>query len=240
MKGFRQAFRDLVLCRNMPGASVNLMLSRSGQNDPFYATLAQSFYRDANRRHRKFPLVRRLEYVAICQLPDDIADYFMMIEASGRRNVRKARRFGYSCRLIHFNAELEDIGKIRQSTDTRQGELTGYMAEAYVEPCSNPASTDPTHDYVYYGVFQSDTMVAYGGCLICGELCMVEHILGHAKFLAHGVVPMLIVEMIENIVRQHPQVKFYAYGTYFGAGSTMRRFKRKFGFAPHRVSWERG
>jgi hypothetical protein len=33
----------------------------------------------------------------------------------------------------------------------------------------------------------------------------------------------------EYVAENHPAVKYYCYGTYFGARETMKRFKRKFG-----------
>jgi hypothetical protein len=80
-------------------------------------------------------------------------------------------------------------------------------------------------------------LYAYLGCMIAGEFCGIEQIFGHAKFQGDAVVPLLIVSLAEHLRTAHPRVKFYAYGGYFGAQETMRRFKRKFLFLPHRVDW---
>ena len=69
---------------------------------------------------------------------------------------------------------------------------------------------------------------------------MLEHVYGHADRQPDGVVPMLIVGIAEHLIRQRPMVKYFCYGTYFGASTTMRRFKRKFLFEPHRVDWQLG
>ncbi len=69
---------------------------------------------------------------------------------------------------------------------------------------------------------------------------MVEQIYGHAKYQADGVVPLLIIGMAQDIMENHERVKFYGYGSFYGAGITMRRFKRKFGFLPKRVTWRLG
>src|SRR5262249_38502859 len=49
---------------------------------------------------------------------------------------------------------------------------------------------------------------------------------------------LLILEVAREIYASYPTVKYYAYGTYFGASESMRRFKRKFLFYPHRVTWK--
>ncbi|HEX5444151.1 MAG TPA: hypothetical protein VFW87_10000, partial [Pirellulales bacterium] len=66
----------------------------------------------------------------------------------------------------------------------------------------------------------------------------LEHILGDAAYHAEGVVPLLIVSLAKHLREQYPEVKYFVYGTYFGAREAMRRFKRKFLFMPHRVQWK--
>ena len=234
----RQVLADIREILRLPRVEIDLMRELAAGNDPFYLGMVDDFFRYVRRRHPKLPLVRAFEHgVALCRLPPSADEYFMMIEASARRNCKKAMRSGYVFRRIDFNDHLADIGDIRRSTDQRQGEVTGYMADDDVEPCRNPPSRSDTHDYAYYGVLKDDRLVAYGGCLVSGEICMIEHILGHARYLGDGVVPMLIVSMGQEMIGRHPKVKYYAYGTYYGGGPTMRRFKKKFRFLPHRVKW---
>lgn len=236
----KMLFSDLRDLRRMPRVTINLAAAETATNDPFYATLVEDFYRYVRRRHPRFPLIRAFEFgVALCTLPASGEAYMAAIEASGRRNVRKAQRLGYEFRRIQFNDHLQDIGAIRHSTDRRQGEITGYLLDETVEPCRDPPSRSRVHDYVYYGVFKEGRLLAYGGCLISGELCMVEHILGHADYLADGIVPLLLVGMADDAARNYPRVRYFAYGTFFGGGSTMRRFKKKFQFLPHRVIWKK-
>ena len=109
---------------NLPRVSVNLMAERAAQNDPFYAWLARDFYEGANRRHPKFPLVRSLEYgVALCPLPASFDAYLAGLEASARRNCRKAERLGYAVRRFGYNSRLEEVREIWTSTPVRQGLL---------------------------------------------------------------------------------------------------------------------
>lgn len=227
---------------NLPRLSIDLMHHATRENDPFFDSIVRKFYQDARRRHPKFPLVRTMEFgVAVCRLPATFDEYLREIEAAGRRNYKKAGREGCSFRRINFNDHLEDIREIRQSSEFRQGRRMpdSYLADS-VKPCTDPASRNPLHDYAYFGVFREGKLVAYAGCLISGELCMINHILGHADFFELGVVPFLIVDLTRYLREHHPTVRYYSYGTYFGASESLRRFKRKFLFMPHRVRWVLG
>jgi len=224
-----------------PQVSVNLMLKCVKDKDPFYARITAEFYREAMLRHPKFPLIRRLQFgVALCVLPIRFDEYFMMVEAAARRNYKKAERNEYQVQPINFNDYLHDIGTIRASSEVRQGAMPSDYLAGTVQACVNPQSKTSTHDYPYWGVIKEGKLVAYAGVLIAGELAMVEHILGHAAYQTDGVVPMLFIGMANHLLGHYPAVKYYGYGSYFGAGETMRRFKRKFCFTPHRVKWVLG
>jgi len=237
----RQVFEDLRSMYGLPQISIDLMLREMVGNNPFFARITEDFYRSSRKRHRKFPLIGILTHgVALCELPDSFDEYFMLIEAAGRRNVKKANRNGYKFARIDYNAYLKDIGEIRRSTDQRQGELSEDFLKGDVSRCENPESNSPMHDYPYFGVLKAGRLYAYMGVLIAGELAIIEHIYGHAKFQNDGFVPKMIVDTAGYLMEHHPSVKCYAYGSYFGASETLRRFKRKFKFLPHRVTWKLG
>lgn len=237
-----QFAKDVAELWNLPRTRIELMLHATQNNHPFFGDVVRKFYRDAQRRHRKFPLVRAMEFgVALCTLPQSFDDYLRDIEAAGRRNYKKAVREGCSFRRIQFNDHLDEIKEIRQSSEFRQGRR---MPDSYLndnmQPCTDPPSRNHWHDYAYFGVFLEGKLVAYAGCLISGEMASIGHILGNAQFLELGVVPFLIVELARYLQQHHPAVRYYLYGTYFGAGESLRRFKRKFLFMPHRVTWVLG
>jgi hypothetical protein len=183
-------------------------------------------------------LIGKLTFgVALCPLPEGKGDYLKAIEASGRRNVKKAQRLGYVFRKIDVNDNLGDIQAIRQSADVRQGKMDVDFLKGEVVQCRNPEPRTRTHGYPYFGVLKDGHLYAYAGVLIAGEMAMIEHIYGHAAHHADGVVPALLVGIAEHLAVQYPSVRYYGYGSYFGASETMRRFKRKFLFMPHRVKW---
>jgi hypothetical protein len=241
MTTLRERLSDLRELASEPSLAINLMHGHTVDNDPFFSRITLDFYRDAMRRHRKFPLVRRFCHgVAVCLLPESFDAYFMSIEAAARRNFKKAERTGFSFSPIDFNQYLDDIARIRRSSDYRQGKVPSSFARDPVKPVSDPVSRSPFHDYRYFGVLREGKLYAYAGCLIAGELCAIEHILGDAAQQADGIVPMLIISIAQYLMDHHPAVRFYAYGSYFGALAEMRRFKRKFMFTPHRVRWSLG
>ena len=101
-----------------------------------------------------------------------------------------------------------------------------------------PKSISDIHDYPYFGIFNADNkLVAYASGIVAGELMEVEHIYGHSDFQSDGVVPMLYISIAGYVMEKFPRVKYYCYGTFFGASPSLQRFKKKFKFLPHRVSW---
>ena len=232
---------DLLAMRKLPRVTVDLMVRETAGNYPFFERVTRQFYRSSRKRHRKFPLIGVLTHgVAVCELPKSFGEYFMYIEAAGRRNVKKANRNGYDFTRIDYNEYLEDIREIRRSTDQRQGQLSDDFLNGDVSRCENPESKTDVHDYPYFGVLKDGKLVAYMGLLIAGELAIIEHIYGHAEFQNDGVVPKMIVDTAGYLMEHYHNVKWYGYGSYFGASETLRRFKRKFRFLPYRVRWSLG
>lgn len=237
----KNLFKMLFEMRKMPVVGIDLMIRSAEGNDPFYGKITREYYESTQKRHGKIPLIKVDQYgVALIRLPADFDEYFMMIEASARRNYKKAVRAGYSFAKIDYNVFLDDIGGIWQSARTRQGDMPDYIVAGRPRPCSNPPSTTAVHDYPYFGILRDGKLVAYAGCLISGELCAIEQVYGHVDYQADGVTPLLIISMAGYIIKNYPYVKYYTYDTFLGASLNMRRFKRKFGFAPHKVEWELG
>jgi len=223
---------------NLPKVSINLMLEKTQSNDPFYAAVVKKFYALANARHAKLFFAKQYEYgFALCRLPESFEDYFHALKKSARWNYRKATRLGYEVKRFDVNSRLEDIADIWRSTPVRQGKLPKVIREGRVVAVNDPPSRSPFHDYYYVGVFGHGKLLAYASCAIMGELCNLNDLYGHVEHEQDGLVPLLLIKIAEEIFTSYPSVKFYAYGTYFGARAPMRRFKRKFQFYPYRVSW---
>ncbi len=228
--------------RRLPRVQVDLQCAETAGNDPFYERIVRDFYREARQRHRKFPLVRQYEYgFCVCTLPRNFDDYFRLIEGAARRNYKKSLRLGYRFARLDYNAHVEEVAAIIGSTDARQGRpMPAKLLSRASAGISDPPSRSNRHDYPYYGIFREGRLYAYASCLIAGELCAIQTIFGHADYQDDGIVPMLIISLAECVIRDYPHVKYYAYGSYYGASVTMQRFKRKFGFMPHIARWTLG
>ena len=230
--GFRAA-------QALPTIQIDLMIDRTASNDPYFARITRDFYAETQKRHPKFPLWKRHSIgVSTFSLDErGYEGYMKSIEASGRRNIKKAARLGYTVERINFNDHLDDISKVRSSTDVRQGEMPDEIKSGIVHRIDNPESNDPHHDYPYFAVLQEGKLWAYAGCMVAGEVCMIQHILGHAERLRDSVVPLLVCGIVEYAAEHFPAVKYVTYGTYFGASESMQRFKKKFALTPVNVEW---
>jgi hypothetical protein len=220
--------------------NVSVCLSKAEENDVFYRQLAEAFYQTTRRRHPFWLFMRKMEYdCAIMKLHASWDQYFAGIEASARRNYKKAQRCGYTFKKLDYNKHLDDIKSIRRSAEVRQGPMPKSYLEGEVSAVTDPPSRSHYHDYVYYGVFSTEKLVAYAGLFVCGEVAMIQHILGHADHQANGVVPYLIINQAKMILMNYPQVRFYMYGSWYGATETLKRFKKRFLFMPAHVTWSR-
>lgn len=225
--------------RDMEKVTINLDKEGAKNNDPFFHKMAQSYYKEANRRSLRMPLIKNMEIgVALIELPSDFNDYFMKIESSARRNYKKSIRNEYTFSRFEYNNKLDDIWEIHKSTKYRQGAMPLELTENRPKAINNGTSETNLHDYIYYGVFDSnDKLVSYLGIMLAGDLAMIGNIFGHAEHQSNGVVPRALIDGAQHIIQNFPKVKYYGYGTYFGASDTLRRFKRKFCFTPRRVKW---
>ena len=232
---------SLFLRISSPAVSIDLMYSQALKGSPFFQGLVLDFYNSSRQPHPKLPIARQFEYgVALCRLPSSFDEYLMGIEASARRNYKKAQGKKYEFRMINYDDFLQDITAILRSADIRQGKpMPREFLEREAKGASNPepASGTAIHDYRHFGVLLDGKLVAYAGCFICGEAFMIEQIYGHAKYLEDGIMAMLIIDMTGYIFDHYKNVKYYIYGTFFGARPSMKRFKKKFMFMPHHVKW---
>jgi hypothetical protein len=83
---------------------------------------------------------------------------------------------------------------------------------------------------------------AYAHAPVVGELGSFNRLLGHASHLDDGIMYLLISAVIESwSVRRADGAgpRWAMYDTFWGARPGLAEHKRRLGFAPHRVTWER-
>src|SRR5579871_2739766 len=136
----RQLLDDIREVAKLPHLRISLMAEAAASNDPFYLRCVQTQYREATRRHPRFPLIRNFEIgMAVCVLPADHEAYLRAVEGAARRNIKKAQRLGYQFQRIEPNKWLGDIRDIHQSTDVRQGPVRADVLQG-PSPISDPPS----------------------------------------------------------------------------------------------------
>jgi len=229
----------LALLYDTPSIDISLRIEETKNNHQFFSQITHEFYQSATSRHKKMPVFGKMTRgVGICSLPENFETYIKSIESSGHRNVKKAIRLGYVFERIDYNKHLDDIFDIRRSATIRQGKVSDDFVNNRPVPVNDPESNSLSHDYPYFGVFDPEgRMVAYAGCFLAGEVIELSHFYGHAEHQKNGVVPLLITMIAKYTMEKHPDVRVFMYGGYIGASTTLRRFKKKFGFLPYKVNW---
>ncbi len=236
--GLKQHIMDINEARQIPRLNIDLRRDATLDNDPFYFQIVEDFHRNARLRHPKFPFIRLLQYgVAVYELPENHEAYLKSLESSARRNIKKALRNGYSFKRIQYNEHLHDIAEIHRSAPVRQGPMAESFLREIPKPIMDPPSKTNLHDYPYFGIMKDDRVLAYGGCLVAGEMLLLATVFGHDAHKSDGIVPLLIAGIAEYNYAHYPQVRYYVYDKVYGASQNLRRFKRKFGFTPCVVNW---
>lgn len=228
---------DLRTLLHLPRVTLRLMASRAENNDPFYRKLIDDFYARTRHRRLRYLGLRDFQWGVALQPMDPPPGAPATLESSAVRNQKKALRNGYRFEKINYNDWLGDIQAVRRSTEVRQGPVDPRLLSKPVRPISDPPSRNLFHDYPFFGVLQGDKLVAYAGCLVAGEVALIEHILGHADHQEQGIMPLLILGMQAEIRKRYPQVRWFGYEMWFGASESLRRFKKKMGFRPYQVNW---
>jgi len=240
---FSEKYQKIVELYNLvfstPTKELCLQIDKTHNNDPFFEKMTKTFFKDVTKPHPKMPIFGKLTRgAAINILTGDFSDYLKSIESSGMRNIKKAKRLGYTFARIEFNDYIDGVWDIRKSAPVRQGAMAADFMDTRPEEQTNPKSANLYHDYPYFGIFdEKGVLAAYAGCCLAGDVIELSHFYGHAEHQKNGVVPLVIVSIAEYVLENHPNIKAYMYDGYIGASPTLKRFKKKFGFLPHHVKW---
>ncbi len=232
-------FSDIIEALKTPTLTIDLGLKSAKANNPFYLNVVNDFYQSARKPHPKFPLIRSLQFgIALLPMPSSNDKYLKTLASSARRNINKAKRNNYKFQRIEYNDHLQEISDIHRSTSVRQGQMDPRFLSQELKSINNPASCDDRHDYPYFGIFKEGLLVAYAGCLVAEEMLLLSTVFGHDQYKSDGIVPYLIASIADYKYKNYPHVKYYIYDKYYGASITLRRFKKKFRFEPHTVTWQ--
>jgi hypothetical protein len=198
----------------------------------------RELYDAFTRRHARWRVIQNKTWgVALLPIPESYDDYSQDAkQAHLRKMVRRASRAGFTVTRVDPQQRLDEILSINRSTDERQGRRMhpAYFDEETVRHHAERSSET-------YGVSDAAGVLrAYFSLRMCGPVACGERILGHADFLRHGIMYILVAEVVRELSRRrqatgHPAWLYY--DMFSGASPGMRQFKSWVGCEPYRVSW---
>ena len=170
-----------------------------------------------------------------------------------KRNIKKARKYGYSYQPFSYANFVPDIYEINTSLKRRTGrlmassylrnvkELGGYPAK--YAPFKSPLC--PLHNDTWHGLFRSEPghlqgsvlvdrrLVAYVRLRRNGNFAFYSLILGHGAHLKYGIMHSLHHGILTNLLSQTKnRLKYLVYAGAFQGLEGLQRWKREALFKP--------
>ncbi len=194
----------------------------------FRAGRAYARFLPAGQSVREFHLVG--SPLAILELPSTHEDYLDLIGPKSRNMIRKAARSGYMFRRFEWNDRLDDIYQINTSMTARQGRpMTDTYTRRPEDRAYDQSDYSRSHQIRNYGGFKGGHLVAYCCLHFCGDLAIINQILGHGDHLPFGVMNGLVDFMVQDCLRE-TSAKYVNYLTMRSATSGLSSFKKHVGF----------
>ena len=195
-------------------------------------------YSSFNKRHPRYFIIKRKTVgAALLDLPTSYQGYLRgKARQALRTNINKATILGYRVTNIHPQDHLDEILAINNSAQLRQGHK---MHKSYTD-------NDLVQKYLsevtgMIGAVNSQgKLVGYIDPIYCGELIIINRLLGHANTLDHGVMYLMMADIVKRAIekKQHGgREKWVMYDMMFGASRGLRYFKERLGFKPYLVKW---
>jgi hypothetical protein len=140
------------------------------------------------------------------------------------------------CRPFAPLDHVAEILAINESRPMRQGHAMhpDYLDEARVREFSATAA-DAMGAFDTAGVLR-----AYLTTRTCGEVVVLERVLGHADVLKNGTMYLLFSAVVADLTERRAagsSARWFMYDSFTGATPGMRAFKTVVGFRPYRVRW---
>lgn len=199
---------------------------------------ARLMYRHFVTPHRLlFVIARKSWGAALLRIPDDFGAY---LRGSKRQVVRtnrnRALAAGFRACVVDPATYVNDMLEIAHSAPERQGRP---MDARYLD---RNATLEFFRDRgPVLGVLNaSGSLRAYVMLVYCGEVCVLNRLLGHRDDLEQGVMYLLVSEAIREMTARrstHGVPLWAMYDTMLGAPQGLRYFKERLGFSAHRAKW---
>jgi hypothetical protein len=202
---------------------------------------ARAVFQSFSKPHRIVPFFQNKGFgAALFQLPDRPADYLNGNSFElARRKRRKAQRRGLRTEKYTASDRVDEMLSINLSCPARQGRPVSSEycdAQAVHEFCDHVGDI--------YGVFDvNGKLQAYAYAPVLGDVFVLSRLLGHVDELEHGIMYLLITEIVIDMLRVRAADGYphwAMYDMYWGAKPGLREFKQRLGFKPFRVTWKSG
>lgn len=203
-----------------------------------------TIYKSFIKPHPRYKIIRNKAIgVALIELPESLDAFLKGKEKQAfRTNRNKAIKLGYTARFFHSPDFAEQIFAVNTSSQERQGH---EMSASYTD-LSQVKEYCAKYPHLF-GVFNPEgSLCAYIHPIECGEIVLLNRILGHAEHVNNGVMYFMLSALIDELTQKgtlneqpdpRGRVRFIMYDTYFGAADGLKYFKERLGFKPYRVKW---
>jgi hypothetical protein len=224
--------------RSLRDRSLEVLRAPRVRIEVYGGPAARAEYLDFTKRHPRFKVTSNKRWgVGLLAIPDTYEEY---IAGGSRRELRRRVRHAQSHGLRHAPVDakqhLDHIVEINQSSPERQGRA---MPASYLDRDAVAARVSGWD--VIHGVLDEDGRLrAYATVEPLGGVWELSVLLGHADDLEHGVMFLLLNEVIQAAIRCRRETgapSWLMYDTFWGAGKGLILFKRRFGFSPYTVDW---
>jgi hypothetical protein len=199
---------------------------------------ARAAFRAFTARHPRFRVTGAKRWgVALVRLPATFDEYLAGPSKEYlRRQRRRAEKAGYRYAIVTPGDRLPEILAINRSAPSRQGRA---MATSYVDT-GRVAETFATVPALHGILDARGTLRAYADAPRFGEVIVFSLILGHADDLEHGLMYLLVSEVIRSWLDDRgagTSPAWVMYDTFWGASRGLAYFKERCGFRPYTVEW---
>ena len=198
---------------------------------------AKGLYRDFTRRHARWRVIQNRAWgVALLEIPASPEAYEAVLSRHWRRQIKLARKAGIVCRPIAPLDHIAEILAINESRPARQGQAIHphYLDEARVRAFF-ATGADAMGAFDTAGVLRG-----YLTTRTCGQVVVLERVLGHADVLSTGMMYLLFSTVVGQLTERRAAGspgRWFMYDSFPGATPGMRAFKTVVGFRPYRVHW---
>lgn len=181
------------------------------------------------------PIVNYSEPLAILNIPNDISIYLKLIGDKSRNMLKKAKSLGYYYATKDPSAHLTDIRDIRISDTMRQGRpIPSYFYNIPIELISKDDSACLHHGMRFFGIYHSDTLVAYCTLITSGEIAWINDFFVHKSHKNNGISNILFFSMVNQLIEENSSIKCINYHYILG-NSSIDIFKRSVGFRARNI-----